>query len=173
VGVCLSAVQWHVAPEQARPFGVGLSFVLAWASAVDLDRRLLPDPLTLGLCVAGLWLGWREGWEQALESAIGAAAGYGALALVGLGYKRIRGREGLGLGDAKLLAAAGAWCGWQDLPLVLLMGSLLALLWVAVSGILGARWTRESALPFGPFIATGFWGVWVFDPVAQFYVQGA
>jgi leader peptidase (prepilin peptidase) / N-methyltransferase len=166
VGVGLSAVQWEMHAAGFPVAGVALSFALAWASAVDLDRRILPDTLTLGLCLAGLALGWRAGWTFALDSAIGAAAGYGLLAGIAWAYRRWRGRDGLGMGDAKLLAAAGAWTGWQGLPFVLLVGSLSALGLVAISIVFGRRWQAETALPFGPFLSAGLWAVWVFDPVA-------
>jgi leader peptidase (prepilin peptidase)/N-methyltransferase len=133
---------------------------LAWASAVDLDRRILPDVLTLGLVLAGLALALAGGGPGLLEASIGAGLGYGALWGVSALYRRWRGREGLGLGDAKLLAAAGAWLGWHALPFVLLAGSLSALICVGASLLMGRAWARDSELAFGPFLAGGFWLVW-------------
>jgi len=143
--------------------GFLLAFSLAWASAVDVDRFILPDILTLGLVVAGLATHAIGATPEAqLDAAIGAVTGYGALALTALAYRRLRGRDGVGLGDAKLLAAAGAWLGWQALPGVLLGASAAGLLW-ALPGLVGRRGTGMAAvLPFGPFISLAFYGVWLF-----------
>ena len=86
-----------------------LALGLAWAAMIDIDRFVLPDILTLGLIVIGLALALREGPSAAWPYIAGAAAGYLALAGVAQIYRRVRGRNGLGLGDAKLLAVAGAW----------------------------------------------------------------
>lgn len=92
---------------------------------------------------------------------IGAVVGYGLLRGIAWGYRHWRGVDGLGMGDAKLLAAAGAWLGWEALPSVILIGSLSALL-VAFGLHLARRpLTLTSRLPFGPALALGFWSVWL------------
>lgn len=139
--------------------GVFLALVLGWASLIDARRMILPDWLTLPLIPLGWALSWLE--EPILaDRLIGSAAGFLALAGIAWIYKRVRGRDGLGLGDAKLLAAAGAWAGWQALPSVVLIGSVTALLWVAVR-----RPDPNQPFPFGPFLAAGFWLVWRFGPL--------
>lgn len=138
-----------------------LGFALAWASVIDIDRFILPDLITLGLVLAGLGLGVMAGPQELLHRAIGAGFGYAALALIAMYYRRVRKREGLGLGDAKLLAAAGAWLGWAALPLVLLVASLSALLWFGLIALRSGRIDASQPLPFGPFLALGFWIAWL------------
>jgi leader peptidase (prepilin peptidase)/N-methyltransferase len=143
---------------------------LGW---IDLRRWVLPDVLTLPLLLAGLaaalWgLGEMAGdWSaELLDRAAGAACGYLGLQAVAWIYRRLRGREGLGGGDAKLLAAGGAWVGVSGLPTVLFGGASTAL---AVAGILmlaGHRLQHDTALPFGPFLAFAIWLVWLFGPLA-------
>lgn len=146
--------------------GGGLGLLLAMLSAIDLRTQRLPDALTLPLIGTGLGivaltdtgqLGWRL-----------AAASVGFLTLWGLArlYRAYRGRAGLGLGDAKLLAAAGAWIGLAGLPSVLLIASFAAI--AVVAWALWMRWeiTAETAIPFGPFLALGFWTVWLYGPLA-------
>jgi len=95
----------------------------------------------------------------------GAALGYLFLAGVAWAYRRLRGREGLGLGDAKLFAAAGAWVGAFALPSVLLGAAVSALAAAAVMVLCGRSLSRSSALPFGPFLAAATWAVWLYGPI--------
>jgi leader peptidase (prepilin peptidase)/N-methyltransferase len=136
-----------------------LAAVLLAAALSDARRLVLPDGLTLPLIPVGLGLAWLQ--PPALTARlIGAVAGYLGLAGLAALYRRWRGRDGLGLGDAKLLAAAGAWVGWQALPSVLLIGAALGLAWA-----LARRLRADQPLPFGPFLAIGFWLVWCFGPL--------
>ena len=93
---------------------------------------------------------------------IGAAAGFLVLYLIAVIYRRARAREGLGLGDAKLAAAAGAWLGWQVLPLVILVASVAGLLWVAVGVCFRGRHALEEQVPFGVPLCIAFWFEWLF-----------
>lgn len=157
-------------------FGYGMelggALLLTWAlvalAFIDLDTQLLPDDITLPL----LWLGLLfalVGGSVPLESAvIGAMAGYMALWLVFWAFKLATGKEGLGYGDFKLLAALGAWLGWAALPQIILLSSIVG----ALSGILLIvlrRQQRGAAMPFGPFLAAAGWlalmGVDVLAPV--------
>jgi leader peptidase (prepilin peptidase)/N-methyltransferase len=140
--------------------GVFLAFVLGWASLIDARSMILPDWLTLPLIPLGWALAWVEADPPLADRLIGSAAGFLVLAGIAWLYKRVRGRDGLGLGDAKLLAGAGAWAGWQALPSVVLIGSLLALAWVLVK-----RPDPAQPFPFGPFLALGFWLVWRLGPL--------
>lgn len=133
----------------------GLAIVLLWLSLIDLRERRLPDRLSVPLIAAGLVLAAIRVEGLPAAQLLGAAAGYAVFALFGWAFFRLRGVEGLGLGDAKLLAAAGAWLGWQALPLVVLIGAVLAL----VAALLGAR-DRAHQLAFGPWLALGFAAVW-------------
>ena len=139
--------------------GVLLAALLGWASWIDAREMILPDWLTLPLIPLGWALAWLEQPPLA-ERLIGSAAGFLSFALIAWLYRRLRGRDGLGLGDAKLLAGAGAWAGWQALPSVVLIGSVAALAWV-----LARRPDPNRPLPFGPFLALGFWLVWRFGPL--------
>ena len=96
-----------------------LAVLLGWAAWIDLKRMILPDWITLPLIPAGLALAWVQE-QPLLDRVIGAVAGYAVFAGIAWIYRRWRGRDGLGLGDAKLLAAAGAWTGWPSLPSVVL-----------------------------------------------------
>ena len=138
--------------------GLGLTGALAWLSYVDLRTMRLPNIVTLPLIVAGLiFTGWFRGaWVEGL---VGAALGYGVFVLIEQAYLRLRGRHGLGRGDAKLAAVGGAWCGWMGLPFIVTMASLSAI--VAVL-LLRDRLVGEGGrVPFGPFLALGiasvFW----------------
>lgn len=145
------------------------SALLGWAllALAEIDRRhfWLPDGLVLPLIAGGLAMSARAGSDQLLAAAIGAAAGYLSLSLINRLYGRIRGRPGLGRGDAKLFAAAGAWVGWTGLPQVLLIGSLSAILLSLVRAGGAGFPGGATAVPFGPGLALGLWLVWSFDPV--------
>jgi leader peptidase (prepilin peptidase)/N-methyltransferase len=135
---------------------------LGW---IDLRRWILPDVLTLPLIPIGLVLAAVLGPEELVDRIAGAAFGYAGLWAVAWIYRRLRGRDGLGLGDAKLLAAAGAWVGVSGLPSVLAGGAIAALLAAGGLALAGTRLRRDSALPFGPFLAAAAWAVWLFGPI--------
>jgi leader peptidase (prepilin peptidase)/N-methyltransferase len=135
---------------------------LAW---IDLRCWRLPDLLTLPLIVAGLVAALPGPPAGLIDRALGAALGYLLLKGVAVAYRHLRQAEGLGGGDAKLLAAAGAWVGATALPQVILGAALGAL---AVAGMLrlgGVRLGARSALPFGPFIAAASWSIWLIGPL--------
>jgi leader peptidase (prepilin peptidase) / N-methyltransferase len=131
---------------------------LGW---MDVRNWLLPDALTLPLIVAGLGDAALMAPDGLLDRVIGAIVGYALLRVIGLAYRGVRGREGLGRGDAKLMAAAGAWVGAAALPQVLLAAASGALLAAAVLAFRGSRMRAETAMPFGPFIALAIWWVWL------------
>lgn len=143
-----------------------LGGALVALSAVDLHTLRLPDAITLPLAAAGLGLAALLGWEPSLAWRCGAAAG-GYLFVWGVneGYRAIRGQAGMGLGDAKLFAVAGAWLGFEGLPSTLLYACAGALLFVAVRHSRGHPFDRREALPFGPFLAAGIWLVWLYGPL--------
>ena len=138
------------------------TWILVALTMIDVDRQLLPDDLTLPL----LWLGLLAnslGWITDLESAVfGAMAGYITLWCVYWGFKLLTGKDGMGYGDFKLLAALGAWLGWQSLPQIILLSSLVGAL-VGISMMLLRGQGRDVPIPFGPYLAgAGFlsllWG---------------
>jgi leader peptidase (prepilin peptidase)/N-methyltransferase len=134
---------------------------LAWIDAVSFR---LPDVLTLPIILAGLAeAGWFEP-ASVIDRAVGATVGFGALWLIGFVYRRIRHREGLGLGDAKLLAAGGAWGGISLLPFTMFVAPALALLYAGILWLRGIPVTATTKLPFGPFLAGAIWMAWILQP---------
>lgn len=133
--------------------------------SIDARRLILPDALNLPLIVAGLAAAALWSPEELESRAAGAVLGYLGLAAVAFLYRRLRGREGLGAGDAKLFAAAGAWVGALALPSVLFLAALFALAAAAVAIAAGHRLRSHSALPFGPFLALAAWLVYLYGPL--------
>jgi len=161
---------WH--------FGFGLAaagaMLFLWAMValafIDLDTQLLPDNLTLPLLWLGLLFNLGGTYSELPQAVVGAIAGYLALWAVYWLFKLATGKEGMGYGDFKLLAAIGAWLGWQMLPLTILFSSLVG----AITGlglIVFARHGRDVPIPFGPYLAAAgvlalFWG----KPLTQLYL---
>ncbi len=138
-----------------------LGWWLLLIGALDAKHHWLPDRLTLPLIPAGLAValaGLGPDWR---ERAIGAAAGYLVLGAVALGYRMLRGREGLGGGDPKLLAGLGAWLGWQQLPFVLLGAGLLGLTAVLLRALRGEQVRAKDRLPLGTLLALAAWPLWL------------
>ena len=118
------------------------------------------------LIVAGLAAAAAFDGEQLAGRAVGAALGYISLRAIALLYRGLRGREGLGHGDAKLLAASGAWVGAMALPQVVLGAAVSALFAAACLRLWGVPLGAGSALPFGPFLALATWLIWLLGPVS-------
>jgi len=146
-----------------------VSCLLGWAllllAAIDWRTGLLPDVLTLPLLVAGLAVAAAFAPEDLLGHVIGAAAGLILFAGLSLLYRRVRRRDGLGLGDAKLLAAGGAWLSWTALPSVILFASLIALALVLLRRPRGEAFDAASRIAFGPALAGAIWIVWLYGPL--------
>jgi leader peptidase (prepilin peptidase)/N-methyltransferase len=145
------------------------SLLLGWTlltlAAIDLRHYMLPDILTLPLIPAGLAVIWAVDPTRFADHAIGVVAGLGGFWLIGWLYRRLRGRDGLGLGDAKLLAGAGAWLGWQALPSVIVVAAGSALL-VALAGTLaGSGLGATTRIAFGPYLALALWLIWLLGPL--------
>ena len=155
-GVLSVVVAWH--------FGFGLqagaALLLTWAlialSMIDIDRQLLPDAITLPLLWLGLALSLFPVFADMRSSLVGAIAGYLSLWTVYQLFKLVTGKEGMGFGDFKLLAALGAWMGWQALPVIVILSSAVgALLGGAMIAIQGRD--RAQPIPFGPYLAIAGW----------------
>lgn len=148
---------------------VAASCLLGWTllllAVIDWRVQLLPDVLTLPLLGAGLAAAYVIASDSWTDHVIGAGAGFVLLALLALVYRQLRGREGLGLGDAKLLAAIGAWVSWAGLPSVLLFGSILGLVFALLKSATGSGLRLSDRLPFGVFLAAGGWIVWLYGPL--------
>lgn len=145
--------------------GCALGWSLLALAIIDQRHFILPDELTLPLIPAGVLVGYVIDPETVTHRLLGAALGFSLFALTREIYGRLRGREGLGLGDAKLMAAAGAWLSWQGLPSVVLLATLAALFAVAVGAIMGRRTSPTDHVAFGPFICLAIWIVWLFGPL--------
>jgi leader peptidase (prepilin peptidase)/N-methyltransferase len=130
------------------------TWIIIVLTCIDLDTQLLPDNLTLPLLWMGLLVNMAGGFTDLASAVIGAVAGYLVLWCVYWAFKLITGKEGMGYGDFKLLAALGAWFGWQALPVLVLISSVVGI--VLGGAVLIARRSRE-AIAFGPFLAIAGW----------------
>ena len=146
-----------------------LACALGWCllalAAIDLRHYLLPDWLTLPLVPLGLFVAWLDDPAEVLPHALGAAAGFAAFALIAIAYRRLRGRDGLGLGDAKLLAAAGAFVSWEGLPSVVLLAAAASLALLLLRRRGGGALRLDERLAFGPGLCLGLWLVWLYGPL--------
>ena len=165
-------IAWH--------FGFGVAgvsaLILLWGlialTFIDADTQLLPDSITLPLLWLGLIVNINGAFTDLRSAVLGAVFGYLALWSVYWVFKLVTKKEGMGYGDFKLLAAIGAWLGWQVLPLVILLSSVVGAV-VGIILIVLARLGRNIPLPFGPYLAmAGFialiWG----QPIMDSYLQG-
>jgi leader peptidase (prepilin peptidase) / N-methyltransferase len=123
---------------------------------IDYDTQLLPDQLTLPLLWLGLLTNVFGGLTDPSSAIIGATAGYLFLWSTYWGFKLITGKEGMGYGDFKLLAAIGAWLGWQVLPATVLIAAVVGLIYAAATSVTGRR-AAAQPIPFGPFLAVAGW----------------
>ena len=149
-------VALHFGPTIQTLVAIGITAVLIALTGIDLDHQLLPDDLTLFLLWAGLFASLFNVFTDPVSSIIGAMAGYLSLWLVYHLFRLATGKEGMGYGDFKLLAALGAWTGWQLLPLIILLSSLVGAV-IGVVMIALKRHKSSQPMPFGPFIALAGW----------------
>ena len=160
LGVAVAAAT--IAPGGwALPVTLALGWSLVLLSAVDLVALRLPDVLTLPVGLAGLAVAPLLIRTSRWDHLIGGAVGYGALAGLSWLYARLRGRDGLGLGDAKLTACAGAWLGWAALPSLIVLASGAGLAWVAVGALRGRKLDPTARLAFGPALCLALWVLWL------------
>ncbi|MCZ2173822.1 MAG: A24 family peptidase [Burkholderiales bacterium] len=169
-GLLSGYAAWRFGPSWA---GIGALFFI-WCmialTFIDFDTQLLPDSITLPLLWTGLLLNLGGTFTDLRSAVIGTAAGYLSLWAVYWSFKLATGKEGMGYGDFKLLAAIGAWLGWQMLPLTILASSVVGAA-VGIALIAFARHGRNIPIPFGPYLAAAaiialFWG----KPLTQQYL---
>lgn len=141
--------------------GCGLGWTLLTLAWIDWTDFLLPDVLTLPLLLAGLGLTFARDPDALTDRCLAATIGYLSFQGLAFAYRQIRGWDGLGGGDAKLIAAAGAWCGLAALPFVMLGSALLGLLAALGLALAGRTMTSTTRIPFGPCIALAFWLIWM------------
>jgi leader peptidase (prepilin peptidase)/N-methyltransferase len=160
----------HFGPTWQGLAACGLLWTLVALTFIDADTQLLPDDLTLPLLWAGLVANLFGLFVPLREAVIGALAGYLSLWTVYWAFKLIRGKEGMGYGDFKLLAALGAWLGWKVLPAIVLLSSVVGAL-VGVALILFRRHDRGTPLPYGPYLAAaGAIALFAGRPLASLYL---
>lgn len=171
---CLSAfVAWRFGFSTAALAGLVMTWSLIVLAFIDYDRQLLPDDITLPLIWTGLILNIYAVFVPLSSAVIGAASGYVSLRLVYQIFKLLTGKEGMGFGDFKLFAALGAWLGWQSLPLIILLASLVGAV-MGVAFILFRGHDRRVPIPFGPFLCiTGWIALMWGDTLTRLYLQFA
>jgi leader peptidase (prepilin peptidase) / N-methyltransferase len=155
LAIAISAVV--IAPERSAPVLLIAGWSLGLLATVDLFAFRLPDLVTLPLGFVGLLVAPWVLRTSRLDHLIGAAAGYGTLALIAWSYARLRGREGLGVGDAKLLAVGGAWLGWIALPVVVVLACAGGLAWAALRLLRGGRAALSEPIAFGVPLSAAIW----------------
>ncbi len=172
IGIALAflltfAIAHHNAPipPEVAVWSAALGGGLAWLTIVDLRSLRLPDTGTLTLTVIGLMATYRLNPPVLPWHALAALGAFAFIALANALYHRVRGMDGIGGGDAKLLMAAGAWTGPAGVAAVLFISTLTALAVFAAAAALGWRIGRETRLPFGPFLCFALWMTWLFGPV--------
>lgn len=147
---------WHFGFGGEALFAILLTWALIALSFIDIDHQLLPDDITLPFLWLGLGLSLFGLFSDLQAALIGAMAGYLSLWLVYWAFKLITGKEGMGYGDFKLFALFGAWFGWQNLPLIILLASLVgAVIGIAMIVLRGRD--RQLPIPFGPYLAAAGW----------------
>ncbi len=156
VAVAASALSVGTAPGR-----VWTDCVLGWTllalAWIDWESMILPDVLTLPLIAAGLLATFSLDPAAVTDHAAAAALGYTAFRVLAAVYRRLRSRDGLGEGDAKLLAAIGAWVGLEDLPVVVFGAAFVGLAWALLQSLRGRKMDASTAIPFGPCLALACW----------------
>lgn len=144
---------------------VPLFLILSWIVWVDFRSQIIPDQANVLLLLSGLAQSLLANSISLPSAMLGCAIGGTAMYGLRLIYYRMRGVQGLGLGDVKFMAAAGAWVGALNLPFVLLLGCLSALFYVVINGLRQGYFDAKTRIAFGPFLAIGLFVVWVVEHV--------
>ena len=152
--------------------GAIFGWSLLLLAILDIRHFWLPDRLTLPLIALGVGSAWLFGLPMLGDSLIGALAGFLLLFAINSAYRALRGRDGLGGGDSKMLAAIGAWLGWQMLPFILLLASATGLLAVLIGTLQGRKANATDRLPFGAFLAVVAWPLWLGRDALQAFFHG-
>ncbi|MFQ2049682.1 prepilin peptidase [Aeromonas veronii] len=165
------AVAMVITPGWGTLAALLLTWVLVALTFIDLDKMLLPDQLTLPLLWGGLLFNLAGGFVPLADAVIGAMAGYLVLWSLYWAFKLLTGKEGMGYGDFKLLAALGAWLGWQALPIILLFSSLVGAV-IGISLIALQKHHQGKPIPFGPYLAIAGWIALLWgDTITRWYLS--
>lgn len=172
----LIALLWAAFGLSAFVFGqnddlgwsIGLAGLLSALTVIDLKTFRLPNVLTLAAAGLGAVMVYMTRADIWLHHLLGGVIGFGALWAMEVGYKALRGRDGLGRGDAKLLGALGVWIGWVGLAPALMIASFGGLFYILIHRLLKPSDTgSESYIAFGPWIALGGWIIWLLGPALR------
>lgn len=156
-GLAAGVCAWKLGASMELLSALLVTWMLLPMILIDLRTQLLPDSLTLPLLWLGLaanMLGW--GFTDLNSAVLGAIFGYGSFWLIFQIFRLVTGKEGMGFGDFKLLAALGAWLGWQALPLIVLLSSVVGAA-VGITLMVSGKLNRETPMPFGPYLAVAGW----------------
>ncbi|MFZ6752619.1 prepilin peptidase [Undibacterium sp. Dicai25W] len=151
-GLLAAAMTWHFGSGITGVSAMIFCFLLIAMTMIDADTHLLPDDLTLSLLWLGLLVNLNGTFTSLPSAVIGAVAGYLSLWSIYWAFKLITGKEGMGYGDFKLLAALGAWMGWSMLPIIILLSSAVGAV-IGVAMIVLTKMGKDTPLPFGPYLA--------------------
>lgn len=155
-GVLAVLTIWHFGATWAGLAALAFTWALLAAAVIDLQHQLLPDAIVLPVLWLGLFVNLFDLFSTPRDSIIGAIAGYLVLWIVYQTFKLLTGKEGMGYGDFKLLALLGAWMGWRNLPVVIILASGVGAL-VGIGLIATKRLQNGHPIPFGPFLAAAGW----------------
>ncbi|WP_430009799.1 prepilin peptidase [Methylophaga lonarensis] len=170
-GILSVVVAWHFGFTLACAGALLMTWALIALTFIDVDHQLLPDNITLPLLWLGLFFNLFGTFTSLNSAVIGAIAGYLSLWLVFHGFKLLTGKEGMGYGDFKLLAALGAWLGWQFLPAIVLLSSLVGAV-VGITLMLLKKQQQDQPIPFGPYLAVAGWLALVWgEAINQWYLS--
>jgi len=164
-------IAWQLGSPLLVLAGLLFTWSLVSLTMIDADHKLLPDQITLPLLWAGLIANSFGLFVPLADALWGAVLGYMSLWTVFWAFKLLTGKDGMGYGDFKLLAALGAWMGWQSLLVIILMSSLVGAVVGTVMLVISKR-GRNTALPFGPYLAAAGWITFLWgEQIAQFYFR--
>ena len=168
-GILSVLAVYFIGLSAAGIFSLLLLWFLIALTMIDFDTFLLPDSLTLPLLWLGLLLNTFSVYTDLSSAVWGAIAGYGILWSVFWLFKLLTGKEGMGYGDFKLLAALGAWMGWQVLPVIIILSSFVGAL-IGIAGIIILGRDKNVPIPFGPYLAIAGWIAFLWgEHITQFY----
>lgn len=172
-GVLSAMVAWRFGFTVLTAGALLLTWALIALTVIDYDHQLLPDNITLPLMWLGLVFNLNGAYVSITSAVVGAMVGYTSLWLVYQLFKLVTGKEGMGYGDFKLFAVFGAWLGWQQLPLIILLSSFVGAV-VGIGGILLLGRDRSRPIPFGPFLCVAGWIAMLWgDSITRAYLQFA